>query len=178
MPALTAARAAVSRKAFAGRRLQRACANGSATFMSSKALWLPGADSPRLNPSYLDGSLPGCEQRKREDRLAQQEQISFRCERLLNSLWSESSRSIFSDTGFDPLGLADTPEALVRVVEGTACLFESYLLTLSDRSVSRSLSSSTAASRVRDARGSVVPRLLPHDMTTLPTRCDSLLTKF
>lgn len=65
MPALTAARAAVSRKAFAGTRLQCACANGSATFMSSKALWLPGADSPRLNPSYLDGSLPGCEQRKK-----------------------------------------------------------------------------------------------------------------
>lgn len=38
---------------------------------------------------------------------------------MLDSLWSDSSCSIFSDTGFDPLGLADTPEALVRVAAGT-----------------------------------------------------------
>lgn len=117
MPALTASRASARLRAsaFAGRSLRCSASNGATASM--KALWLPGADTPKLNPSYLDGSLPGCVRVRGAPQGARYR--SFAGRRRSNTATTpppltsvvSSSRS---DFGFDPLGLASTPELLVR----------------------------------------------------------------
>ena len=43
---------------FAGRQLRAAVSNGAKT-TCQKLLWVPGGVTPRLNPAYLNGTIPG-----------------------------------------------------------------------------------------------------------------------